>query len=154
MADDILRVPLNYYNDDKLADIEESTILRRAPLAVLASAQIPSSFDYVVRSVIGDSLLITRDRDGQAHVFLNYCRHRGAMPACGAGNSRKFTCPYHAWVYDNKGRLKGYPEPLASRPSTATSTDWSNSPTKSAMASSGRSSPLAPRSTSTRTWVR
>ena len=109
MADDILRVPLNYYNDDKLADIEESTILRRAPLAVLASAQIPNSFDYVVRSVIGDSLLITRDRDGQAHVFLNYCRHRGAMPACGAGNSRKFTCPYHAWVYDNKGRLTGVP---------------------------------------------
>ena len=104
-----LRVPLSYYADDKLTDIEQSTILRRTPLAVLASAQIPAVDDYVVREVIGDSLLITRDRDGTAHVFLNYCRHRGAMPACGAGNARRFTCPYHAWVYDNRGRLKGVP---------------------------------------------
>lgn len=109
MADDVLRVPLNYYRDDKLTEIEESTILRRVPIPVLASAQIPEKFDYVVRSVIGDSLLITRDRDGVAHVFLNYCRHRGAMPACGSGNTRRFTCPYHAWVYDNKGKLKGVP---------------------------------------------
>ena len=153
MADDILRVPLNYWqNDDKLAR-RRSTILRRAPLAVPGERR-SSTADYVVRSVIGDSLLITRDRDGQAHVFLNYCRHRAPCRHLRRWQPRKFTCPYHAWVYDNKGRLKGYPEPLASRPSTATSTDWSNSPTKSAMASSGRSSPLAPRSTSTRTWVR
>ncbi|GAB05096.1 phenylpropionate dioxygenase-like ring-hydroxylating dioxygenase large terminal subunit [Gordonia amarae] len=109
MAEEVLRVPLSYYNDDKLADLEESTILRRVPIPVLASAQIPEKFDYVVRSVIGDSLLITRDREGKAHVFQNYCRHRGAMPACGSGNSRRFTCPYHAWVYDNKGQLKGVP---------------------------------------------
>lgn len=109
MAPDILRVPLNYYSDDTLRDLEESSILRRVPIAVLATAQIPNPFDYVVRSVIGDSLLITRDREGTAHVLLNYCRHRGAMPACGSGNARKFTCPYHAWVYDNTGRLKGVP---------------------------------------------
>ncbi|MEP9390860.1 MULTISPECIES: aromatic ring-hydroxylating oxygenase subunit alpha [Gordonia] len=109
MAADTLRVPLDYYRDDSLTDREESTILRRVPIPVLASAQIPDKFDYVVRSVIGDSLLITRSRSGTAHVLLNYCRHRGAMPACGSGNARRFTCPYHAWVYDNTGRLKGVP---------------------------------------------
>ena len=40
MAEEVLRVPLSYYNDDKLADLEESTILRRVPIPVLASAQI------------------------------------------------------------------------------------------------------------------
>ncbi|MGW0454977.1 aromatic ring-hydroxylating oxygenase subunit alpha [Gordonia sputi] len=108
-APDTLRVPLDYYRDDALAATEESTILRRTPLPVLATAQIPEKFDYVVRTVLGDSLLITRDRNGSAHVLLNYCRHRGAMPACGSGNARRFTCPYHAWVYDNTGRLKGVP---------------------------------------------
>ena len=109
MAPTTLRVPLGYYRDDRLAELEESTILRRTPIAVLASAQIPRSHDYTVRSILGDSLLITRDSDGVAHVLLNYCRHRGAMPACGSGNARRFTCPYHAWAYDSKGQLKGIP---------------------------------------------
>ncbi|MCV7314160.1 aromatic ring-hydroxylating dioxygenase subunit alpha [Mycolicibacillus parakoreensis] len=109
MAARTLRVPLNYYGDDKLTELEYSTLLRRTPLAVLASAQIPNPNDYVVRSMLDDSLLITRDRSGKAHVLLNYCRHRGAMPACGSGNARRFTCPYHAWVYDNTGKLRGLP---------------------------------------------
>ena len=109
MAEATLRVPLAYYRDDKFAEFERTRLLRETPLPLSASAQIPNNDDYVVRTVLDDSLLITRDHDGQAHVFLNYCRHRGAMPACGAGNSRRFTCPYHAWVYDNKGRLRGVP---------------------------------------------
>ncbi|MCD5418034.1 aromatic ring-hydroxylating dioxygenase subunit alpha [Rhodococcus pyridinivorans] len=109
MAESTLRVPLAYYRDDKFAEFERTRLLRETPLPLMASAQIPNNDDYVVRTVLDDSLLITRDHDGQAHVFLNYCRHRGAMPACGSGNSRRFTCPYHAWVYDNKGRLRGVP---------------------------------------------
>src|SRR6476646_6812091 len=77
MADDVLRVPLHYYRDSKLAELEETQILRRTPLAILPSAQVAAANDYVVRSVLGDSLLVTRDKDGHSHVFLNYCRHRG-----------------------------------------------------------------------------
>jgi choline monooxygenase len=105
MAPDVLRVPLHYYSDPKLTEVEETQILRRTPLAIVPSAQVAAENDYVVRSVLGDSLLITRDKDGHSHVFLNYCRHRGAMPACGQGNSSRFTCPYHAWTYKNTGEL-------------------------------------------------
>lgn len=109
MADDVLRVPLHYYSDPKITEIEESAILRHTPLAILPSAQIPNNHDFVVRSVLGDSLLVTRDGQGQAHVLLNYCRHRGAKPACGAGNARRFVCPYHAWNYDSAGQLVRVP---------------------------------------------
>lgn len=105
MAADVLRVPLHYYNDPKLTDIEQTDLLRRTPLAVLPSAQVGGINDYVVRSVLGTSLLITRDKTGHAHVLLNYCRHRGAMPACGSGTAARFTCPYHAWTYTNTGQL-------------------------------------------------
>jgi len=105
LADDVLRVPLHYYRDPKITEIEESQILRRTPLAIVPSAQVAAVNDYIVRSVLGDSLLITRDKDGVSHVFLNYCRHRGAMPACGSGSATRFTCPYHAWTYKNDGRL-------------------------------------------------
>jgi choline monooxygenase len=109
MADSVLRVPLHYYRDDKLTELEQHQILRRTPLAIVPSAQIPGPHDYVVRSVLGDSLLVTRDKAGESHVFLNYCRHRGAMPACGAGNAKRFSCPYHAWTYDSTGKLVGVP---------------------------------------------
>ncbi|CDO09141.1 aromatic ring-hydroxylating dioxygenase subunit alpha [Mycolicibacterium cosmeticum] len=105
MADAVLKVPLHYYRDPKITEIEETQILRRVPLAIVPSAQLPKNNDYVVRSVLGDSLLVTRDRAGTAHVFLNYCRHRGAMPACGSGNAARFVCPYHAWTYRNTGEL-------------------------------------------------
>lgn len=105
MADRELKVPLHYYRDPKITEIEESQILRRVPLAIVPSAQIPERNDYVVRTVLGDSLLVTRDRTGASHVLLNYCRHRGAMPACGAGNAARFVCPYHAWTYKNTGEL-------------------------------------------------
>jgi choline monooxygenase len=105
LADRELKVPLHYYRDPKLTEIEESQILRRVPLAIVPSAQVAEVNDYVVRSVLGDSLLITRDRTGASHVLLNYCRHRGAMPACGAGNASRFVCPYHAWTYKNTGEL-------------------------------------------------
>lgn len=105
MADRELKVPLHYYRDPKITEIEESQILRRVPLAIVPSAQIPERNDYVVRTVLGDSLLVTRDRTGASHVLLNYCRHRGAMPACGSGNAARFVCPYHAWTYKNTGEL-------------------------------------------------
>lgn len=105
LADQVLKVPLHYYRDPKITEIEESQILRRVPLAIVPSAQIAANNDFVVRSVLGDSLLVTRDRTGASHVFLNYCRHRGAMPACGSGNASRFVCPYHAWTYRNTGEL-------------------------------------------------
>lgn len=105
LAERELRVPLHYYRDPKLTEVEESQILRRVPLAIMPSAQVAVTNDYVVRSVLGTSLLVTRDRSGAAHVFLNYCRHRGAKPACGSGNASRFVCPYHAWSYKNTGEL-------------------------------------------------
>jgi hypothetical protein len=55
MADDILKMPLHYYRDPKITEIEETQILRRTPLAIVPSAQIPANNDFVVRSVLGDS---------------------------------------------------------------------------------------------------
>ena len=70
MADDVLRVPLHYYRDPKITEIEESQILRRTPLAIVSSAQVAAANDYVVRSVLGDSLLVTRDKDGVSQRLL------------------------------------------------------------------------------------
>ena len=53
--------------------------------------------------------MVTRGDDGVARAFLNVCRHRGALVAEGCGTTRRFTCPYHSWVYDTRGKLVGVP---------------------------------------------
>ena len=108
MADRHMQVPLTYFNDPGWF-AKEQQLYERSPLALIASCEIPAAHDFVVRNAVGRSLLITRDDNGVAHAFLNYCRHRGAEPAHGCGNSRRFTCPYHAWVYDTRGQLVGMP---------------------------------------------
>ena len=108
MAGAVLPVPLEYYRDPAILESEEA-LLRSTPLPVVPSAQIARPNDFAVRSALQTSLLVTRDRAGAARVLLNYCRHRGARPAEGCGNSAVFTCPYHGWVYDPAGRLVAVP---------------------------------------------
>ena len=108
MAEAHMEVPLDFYNSETLAE-QEREVFETSPLALVASSEIANPHDYLVRSAVGRSILLTRDADGQAHAFLNYCRHRGAEPASGCGNARSFTCPYHAWSYDTRGRLVGMP---------------------------------------------
>ena len=57
-------------------------------------------------------MVITRQPDGSVAAFHNTCQHRGTSfvtewTGCGA---RRFTCPYHGWVYDTTGKLVGVPE--------------------------------------------
>ena len=53
-------------------------------------------------------ILLTRGSDGAVRAFLNVCRHRGAVVVEeGLGDATRFTCPYHAWSYDNEGSLVG-----------------------------------------------
>ncbi|MBW2497666.1 MAG: aromatic ring-hydroxylating dioxygenase subunit alpha [Deltaproteobacteria bacterium] len=108
MARAHLRVPLESYHSDEIA-ARERRLFETSPLALVASSEIGQPHDFLARQAVGRSVLLTRDADGVAHAFLNYCRHRGAEPARGCGNSRTLTCPYHAWVYDTKGRLIGMP---------------------------------------------
>src|ERR1700689_2785219 len=75
MADAHMRVPLDYYSDPGLAAAEK-TMFETMPLALIAASEIANPHDYLVRNAVGRSILLTRDADGVAHVFLNYCRHR------------------------------------------------------------------------------
>ncbi|GAA0953331.1 MULTISPECIES: aromatic ring-hydroxylating oxygenase subunit alpha [Streptomyces violaceusniger group] len=58
-----------------------------------------------------ESVLITRNRQGEARAFLNICRHRGARLCTEESGTvrRSLQCPYHAWTYDLDGRLTAAP---------------------------------------------
>ena len=108
LTDGYLQVPLEAYSSEVVA-VADRALFETSPLALLASSEITKAHDYHVRMAVGRSILLTRDGEGRAHAFLNYCRHRGAEPARGCGNARAFLCPYHGWSYDSKGQLTGMP---------------------------------------------
>jgi choline monooxygenase len=108
LAPATLRVPLEYYRDrEQLA--QERALLLSTPLALMESARLPNPNDFVVRDVLGTSVIVTRNSDGEARALVNYCRHRGARTTDGCGSARRFTCPYHGWTYDGDGVLVGLP---------------------------------------------
>jgi phenylpropionate dioxygenase-like ring-hydroxylating dioxygenase large terminal subunit len=61
---------------------------------------------------LGTPVLLTRDDEGKVRAMANVCRHRGVRVVDGCGEAKRFTCPFHAWVYDLEGRLVGVPTPL------------------------------------------
>jgi Rieske 2Fe-2S family protein len=70
-------------------------------------SQIPNNGDYFLFEVASDSVIISRDDQGNIHALINSCRHRGAR-VCEekSGHRKTFVCPYHGWVYNNDGSLK------------------------------------------------
>jgi len=55
-------------------------------------------------------VILVRNGSNKIEAFLNMCRHRGAA-VCREeyGNTKLFTCPYHAWSYSTSGALVGVP---------------------------------------------
>lgn len=75
--------------------------------------EIPEAGDYLVRDLVGESIIVTRNGAGEIRGFYNVCAHRGTKlldddPGCGHV-AKAFKCPYHAWAYDLDGRLIGTP---------------------------------------------
>ena len=89
---------------------EQEQVFARSWLFVGHESQVASPGDYFVSSMGEESVILCRDRQGQVHVFLNTCMHRG-MKVCryDEGNTAVFTCPYHGWSYATDGQLVGVP---------------------------------------------
>ena len=98
----------NYLDANRLAD--EQKLFKRLPLIVGHRSLLAKVGDFFVMDIFGISWLFSRDENGVARAFYNYCQHRGTrLVQEGKGCARRFSCPYHAWTYNLQGQLVGVP---------------------------------------------
>jgi len=109
LCDEILEVPVESYTSPGHLQRELDVLFHARPLVLCLSGALPGPGAYKTVDICGTPVLLTRDRDGKVHALANACRHRGVRVADGCGEARRFTCPFHAWVYDLEGQLVGLP---------------------------------------------
>ncbi len=109
------------FTNEELYKQQLERIFARAWLFIGHVSQIPNPNDFFVSRVGEESVILTRDRQGEVHVLLNTCRHRG-MKVCryDEGNTPVFSCPYHGWSYSTDGNLVSMPGELIGVPQFAT----------------------------------
>lgn len=111
LVDPVARtVCVRAFSDPAVFALEQRTIFTRSWMYVGHRSQLPAAGDFVQSGAGTLPLLLCRGTDGDFHVFANVCSHRGSR-ICHAeqGRAEKFVCPYHNWVFSNRGELIGVP---------------------------------------------
>ncbi len=117
-------LPTTWYRSADVFRIEKERIFCREWIAACREEEVPRPGDSRVLNVLGESVLVVRNREGQLRAFYNVCRHRGsrlcrdsdatiapgrvALPG-GVTAGRLIVCPYHQWSYDLNGALVAAP---------------------------------------------
>ncbi len=104
------RVHGSLYTDPAIFAEELARIWYGGWVFVGHESEIAQPNDYVRKQIGPQDIIMTRSRDGDVHLLVNRCAHRGNLVCDDAsGNSGSFRCPYHGWTYRNDGELVGYP---------------------------------------------
>jgi Rieske 2Fe-2S family protein len=115
-------LPACFYTDPAYFQRELDALFGRMWICAGRVEQVARPGQYILREVLGESIIITTSAAGRVNAFYNVCRHRGTKLCTEAAGhfGRSIQCPYHAWTYDLDGTLIGAPHmdevPHFSRP--------------------------------------
>jgi Rieske 2Fe-2S family protein len=121
-------LPSSWYRSEGVFGQEKERIFCREWICAGREEELPAAGLHQVLDVLGESIILVRNRENQLRAFYNVCRHRGARlcrpdrnaladgAAASSGPSMpggvvagRIMCPYHQWTYDLDGRLIAAP---------------------------------------------
>jgi len=105
-------LPAWTYTDADFFAAERAKIFAPSWQIICHESDIAGRGRYATLNFMGALIFVMRGDDGAPRAFINVCRHRAARlldEPFGECASR-IVCPYHAWVYDLRGRFVGLPE--------------------------------------------
>ena len=102
------RVPYWIFQERDIYAAEQKRIFQGPTWNYLClSIELKNTGDFITTFVGDTPVIVSRDSDGELYAFENRCAHRGALIALESrGNTKAFTCVYHAWSYDRQGNLR------------------------------------------------
>jgi phenylpropionate dioxygenase-like ring-hydroxylating dioxygenase large terminal subunit len=102
------------YHSPALLELEKEQVFRSHWQIVGHVSDVPEPGDYLAMDVVGERALVVRGKDGVVRAFHNLCRHRGSRVVADSQGSCKgaLVCPFHGWVYNLDGTLRGAARPL------------------------------------------
>jgi benzoate/toluate 1,2-dioxygenase subunit alpha len=104
------RIHRRLYTDPGIFEAELRSVFGRTWVFIGCESEIAQPGDYKSTYIGRQPVILSRSLDHEIHVLMNRCMHRGALICRGEyGNTSSFTCMYHGWTYDAKGRLLGMP---------------------------------------------
>ncbi len=111
-------LPRSAYVDLEHFRAERERIFFRQWFCVGRQEELPGAGDHLVCDVAGESILVTRTRQGDLAAYYNVCRHRGSVLSAEPGKPSQaeigptgtfrgsIQCPYHNWTYSFTGELR------------------------------------------------
>ena len=111
--DDLIRetetdfqVHARVYSDPMIFEKEMQVLFESGWCYVAHDSEIEKPGDFRTSAIGRIPVIVSRGDDGEVHVNINACRHRGTV-ICRqeSGNVRFFVCPYHGWSYKRDGSL-------------------------------------------------
>lgn len=107
----IATLPGVAYTDEAVFAAEQERIFEGMWFCSARSSDLTGPGSFRTVQVGRESVLLTRNRKGEARAYFNICRHRGARLCTEESGQaqRSFQCPYHAWTYDFDGKLIAAP---------------------------------------------
>ena len=104
-------IPKERYTSPEFMQLEWDRMWTKVWLMGAWIGDLQNPGDYVVTEIGKESIVITRDENGDYNAFYNVCSHRGNQVAYGkGGNTKTFRCSYHLWEYNLRGEIVNVPD--------------------------------------------
>jgi phenylpropionate dioxygenase-like ring-hydroxylating dioxygenase large terminal subunit len=111
-----ITIPREAYVDEEFFRVEARTVLEAGWLCIAHVSQLKETGSFLARELLGEPLLVVRDKTGVIRVLSRACAHRAMdiMPEGfhypREGKASVLLCPYHHWTYNLDGSLRGCAE--------------------------------------------
>ncbi|WP_257346673.1 aromatic ring-hydroxylating oxygenase subunit alpha [Pseudalkalibacillus decolorationis] len=103
-------LPYKHYVDPQILDKEKKNIFFKNWILAGHASQVEKEGDFFTFEVVGESLIVSRDKNNKLNAFYNICPHRGTkVERSEQGNKKVFMCSYHGWTFQLDGKLNRAP---------------------------------------------